>query len=127
MLTIAEKINKVRTTLDLNMDEFGKRVGVGLSYISQIESGNKTPSARLETAILREFRISHEWWNAGIEPIFRPADDKPDPADLAILASIKASPEKYLAMKELAKIDDEDVFGVRAEIRRAMQARKNSE
>ena len=47
------------------MEEFGKRLGVGRSAISNIENGNRDLTAQMARAISREFNISEEWLKTG--------------------------------------------------------------
>ena len=60
-----ERIKKVREHYNLTMAEFAKRIGVTVSSISLYESGSRTPSNAVLTAICREFNINYEWLNNG--------------------------------------------------------------
>ena len=65
-MTINERIRDLRKTLlSLTMEEFGKRVGVGKSAISDIENGRNGVSGNMFNSICREFNVRPEWLRDG--------------------------------------------------------------
>ena len=64
------------------MEEFGKRLGVGRSAISNIENGNRDLTAQMAKSIAREFRVSEEWLKTG-EGDMRPATSSSTAAGIA--------------------------------------------
>jgi len=61
MINLATKIQKIRKSNNLNQSEFGARLGINRSYVSQIETGSATPSKQLIKLISREFLVREEW------------------------------------------------------------------
>lgn len=61
-----ERIKKLRSEiLGLTMEEFGERVGVTRSAISNIESGRRNVSEQIIKAICREFAVREDWIRNG--------------------------------------------------------------
>ena len=54
--TAIRNIRKERTP-QLNQSEFAKRIGITQTYLSQIETGAKTPSISVLETISKEFEI----------------------------------------------------------------------
>lgn len=72
-----ERITELRKALDLSMDEFGKRLGVTRSSISNIESGRRSLTDQMFISICREFNVRDEWLKDGIGTMFeREAKDE---------------------------------------------------
>ena len=49
------------------MSEFGKRLGVGASTISMIESGKNSVSNQIRSSIIKEFNVNETWFRTGDE------------------------------------------------------------
>lgn len=64
VLSVAEKLKKVRKALKLNQKDFGKPIGVGQDAISDYENGKHEPSNRIIYSIIKEYSIRSEWWEA---------------------------------------------------------------
>lgn len=61
-----ERIKKLRIEiLGITMEEFGDRVGVTRSAISNIESGRRNVSEQIIKAICREFAVREDWIRNG--------------------------------------------------------------
>ena len=65
-LDINLRIKTVRQSVGLSQTDFGKRLGLGRSYISAIELGQRTIKDRLIFQICQEFGISESWLRTGI-------------------------------------------------------------
>lgn len=65
METIATRLSYMIEELELSKIEFGRRIGVSSSYVSQMCQGDKTPSDRLIKSICQEFDINIEWLRTG--------------------------------------------------------------
>lgn len=65
VITINERIKKIRKSLNLTLEAFGARVGVTRAAISNIESGRSNPSDQLILAICKEFRVNERWIRTG--------------------------------------------------------------
>lgn len=65
-----ERIKKVRETLDLTQEEFGRRIGSARNTIANYENGNRNPSNSVILSICREFDISEDWLRTGEGEMF---------------------------------------------------------
>lgn len=56
------RIKELRKHLGLTMEDFGKRLGVGKSTISNIENdSNRNVTDQMKKSIIREFDVSEDW------------------------------------------------------------------
>lgn len=53
------------------MNKFGKRLGVGASAISKLESGERNLTDQMFVSICREFDVNEEWLRTGEGSMFR--------------------------------------------------------
>lgn len=60
-----ERIKKVRKAHELTQAEFGERLGVKGNTVTGYETGLRTPSSAIITAICREFNVSETWLRTG--------------------------------------------------------------
>lgn len=65
-----ERIKKVRETLDLTQEEFGRRIGSARNTIANYENGNRNPSNSVILSICREFDINEDWLRTGEGEMF---------------------------------------------------------
>lgn len=66
-MTENERIRVVRKDHSLTMEEFGKRLGVGTSTISMIESGKNAVTNQMRVSICKEFNVNETWLRTGDE------------------------------------------------------------
>ena len=66
----AERIKKVRKSLNLTMERFGERLGVTKTAISLIESGKNALTDANAKAICREFNVDYIWLTTGEGEMF---------------------------------------------------------
>lgn len=59
------RVKELRKSLGLTMDDFGQRLGVTKSAISNIESGNRSVTDQMHKAICREFNVNEDWLRTG--------------------------------------------------------------
>ena len=64
-----ERIRKLRKTLELTQQEFGKRIGMKRNSIALIEGGRNT-SEQTIFAICREFNVNEHWLRDGTGEMF---------------------------------------------------------
>lgn len=69
-MTIAERISMLRKELNLNQEDFGKKINVTRSAISNYEKGLRNVMDRVISDICREFSVNEEWLRNGTEPMF---------------------------------------------------------
>lgn len=67
---VGERISQIRKTLKLNQEEFGEKINVTRSAISNYEKGTRNIMDRVIFDICREFNVNEEWLRNGSEPMF---------------------------------------------------------
>lgn len=60
-----ERIRQLRKSLGLTLEEFGAKVGVGKTAISNIENGNRNLTDQMFLSICREWNVNEEWLRTG--------------------------------------------------------------
>lgn len=66
-----KRITILRNSLNLNQDDFGKKINVTRSAISNYEKGLRNITPRVINDICREFNVNEEWLRFGIGEIFK--------------------------------------------------------
>ena len=64
-MTQGERVKAVRKSKEMTMEEFGKRLGVTRTAISNIEKGYRGLTEQMLKSICREFSIDEEWLRTG--------------------------------------------------------------
>ena len=65
-----ERIKELRKKLNLTMEKFGGRLGVGKTAISKIEKGDNSLTDQMFKSICREFNVNEEWLRTGSGEMF---------------------------------------------------------
>lgn len=65
-----ERLKLLRKELHITLDQFGERVGVTKSAISNIENGNRSLTKQMIKSICREFDVDEEWLRNGTGSMF---------------------------------------------------------
>lgn len=93
-MTENERVNQIRSSLGLTLEEFGKRLGVTRSAVSNIVNGTRSVTDQMRTSICREYGVRAEWLRDGSGDPFEAvsADD-----EIQKLADevMKDSPESF--------------------------------
>lgn len=71
-----ERLRLLRKKIELNQEEFGKRIGIGKTSVSKLESGENNPSEQTVILICREFNVNEEWLRTGKGEIFEQLTDQ---------------------------------------------------
>ena len=74
-MTQGDRVKKVRKSLGLTMEKFGKYLGVTKTAISLIESGKNNLTDANTKAICREFNVDYIWLTTGEGEMFITTDD----------------------------------------------------
>lgn len=102
-MTQGERVKTIRKKLELTLEKFGERLGVGKTAISKIEKGENNLTEQMLLSICREFRVNYYWLTKGEEPIFigTPANVVEEIAEDYDLDDFdKKIIEKYLELSE---------------------------
>lgn len=59
------RIKKIRDSLGMTQENFGKKIGSARNTIANYETGNRHPSNAVITSICREFNVNEEWLRTG--------------------------------------------------------------
>lgn len=75
-MTHGGRVKEARKHLDLTLEKFGEKLGVGKTAISNIENGNRNLTEQMMKAICREFRINETWLRTGTGEMFEQLTDQ---------------------------------------------------
>lgn len=112
-MTQGERVKEIRKTLDLTMEKFGEKLGVGKTAISNIENNNRNLTEQMTKAICREYNVNYDYLMYGDGEMF---DDLPqtiidemcvtygldDFDQFLIELYVSLPPETHAAIKEQA-------------------------
>ena len=76
-MTPGERVNAVRRSKEMTMEQFGEQIGVQKSAISKIEKDKVNLSEQTIKSICREFNVNEDWLRTGAggpENMFIPED-----------------------------------------------------
>ena len=71
-----ERIKKIRTALNLNQTDFGKKIGVKQTTIAGYENGVRQPLDTVIASICRVFSVNEEWLRTGKGEMFVALDEE---------------------------------------------------
>lgn len=69
-----ERLKKLRDSLKITQEEFGKRIGSARNTIANYETGNRIPSNAVILSICREFNVNETWLRTGEGEMFNQMD-----------------------------------------------------
>ncbi|MCI5485885.1 MAG: helix-turn-helix domain-containing protein [Clostridiales bacterium] len=61
------RVSQIRKDHNLTLEEFGNRLGVSRSAISNIECGKRGVTNQMRAAIIKEFNVNETWFRTGDE------------------------------------------------------------
>lgn len=74
-MTQGERIREVRKALNLTLEKFGGKLGVGKTAISKLEKDENNLTEQMTKAICREFHVDYIWLTTGEGEMFLDSDD----------------------------------------------------
>lgn len=74
-MTQGQRVRDLRKSLDLTLDRFGKKLGVGKTAISKIEHQERNLTEQMLLSICREFNVNEEWLRDGTGEMFRAEEE----------------------------------------------------
>lgn len=99
------RIKAIRDHFNLNQEEFGERIGVKRSTITNYETGSRVPLDTVIVSICKEFGVSRAWLESGVEPMFVEAEDEDLKRITRAMEGTSANKKKL--MRILADMPDE--------------------
>ena len=69
-MTQGERIKEIRKYLQLTLEKFGEKLGVGKTAISKIENTERGVTEQMIKAVCREFDVNEEWLRTGKGEMF---------------------------------------------------------
>ena len=70
ILTQGERVRKIRKSLNLTLEKFGKTLGVKKGAISKLEKGQVNLTEQMAKLICREYNVNDQWLKTGTGEIF---------------------------------------------------------
>lgn len=103
-MSINERVREVRKALNLSQEQFGERIGMVKSGISNIENGSRAVNERIIKLICSEFSVNEEWLRTGEGEMFtqQPNNDIIE----AFLNKINASDIERAFVKAYVKLNE---------------------
>lgn len=105
VISLNERIKKLRKALDLTQQAFADRLGIKQNTIAKYETNRGTPTTSVISLIVREFNVSEAWLRTGEGEMFTPS---PDGALEALAREYKLSPGMYVLIKRLLALTPEN-------------------
>ena len=118
-MTQGERIRELRKHLQLTMEQFGGKIGVTKSTISNIENGNRNATEHMVKSICREFGVDYIWLTTGEGEMFIDSDDDFIEKIDRIMAGESDVRKNWF--KFMVDLDDEDVAAFDRLIKKAIQ------
>ena len=70
VMTVHERIKRVRKAKGLTLEDFGKKIGISKSSVSMLERGVNNPSDQTVLSICREWGVNEHWLRTGEGEMF---------------------------------------------------------
>ncbi len=96
-----ERIRQLRKSLGLTLEEFGAKVGVGKTAISNIENGNRNLTDQMFLSICREWNVNEEWLRTGEGDMFREMSRAEEAAQIVSSSLDKLSSDEWAFVKRI--------------------------
>lgn len=126
-MSINERVKAVRNALGLTQKEFGQKLTLAQTYLSQIEKGDRDATEKIQKLICLTFNVSESWLQTGTGEMFIESDSTIvsqlsdeyglDAFEKAMISGfISMKPEQRAMLKEWVKssmckvFDDEEAY-----------------
>ena len=60
-MTQGERVREIRKELNMTLEKFSEKLGVGKTAISNIENGNRNLTEQMTIAICREYNVNYDY------------------------------------------------------------------
>ncbi len=123
-MTQGERIRELRKTLKMTMEQFGEKIGVTKSTISNIENGNRNATEHMVKSICREYNVDYIWLTTGEGEMFVDSDDDfIERIDRIMAGEDEARKNLFKFMLELS---DEDIAALDRLMKKAIEFTQNN-
>lgn len=100
-----ERVSELRKTLSISMEEFGRKLGVTRSSISNIENGRRGLTDQMILSICREFNVNEQWLRFGTGEMFQlEAKNEIE----ALVKKYDLNQLEYILLEHYLNLDDVD-------------------
>ena len=113
MNEVNERVKRLRTFLEMNQNDFGKKIGIAQTYLSQIEKGDRQVTDKIFKIICLESWngnfVNADWLRNGVGEMF--IIKSKDEQISEMLGEIQKSGEdsfKHRLVSALAKLDESE-------------------
>jgi transcriptional regulator with XRE-family HTH domain len=103
-LTIGERINAIRSSLNLSMEKFGKKIGITRSSVNSLEKGVNNPSDQTIKLICKEYNVDYFWLTEGKGNMFL---ELPDNTIDELIDEYQINPNQKPLIKAYLKSSEE--------------------
>ena len=103
-----ERVKELRKSMNLTLEKFGNRLGVGKSAIFKIESGENSLTDQMVKLMVKEFGVNENWLRTGEGEMF-PEFDRANAIAEHVAQIIKENPSSFKSrfISFLIKMTDE--------------------
>ena len=102
------RIKEIRKNMGLTLEDFGKKLGVTRSAISNIENANRNLTDQMIISICREFNVSEDWLRTGNGEMFIPKTRDQEITDFLGDLMVEEDTFRKKLVEALAKLDEKD-------------------
>lgn len=124
-MTQGERIREVRKALNLTLEKFGGKLGVGKTAISKLEKDENNLTEQMTKAICREFHVDYIWLTTGEGEMFLDSDDDFNEQIDQIMASETDSRKNLF--KFMLTLSEDDVEAMQRLMRKAFEFYKDDD
>lgn len=101
-----ERVKILRKSLNLTLEKFGARLGVGKNAISRIETGKSNLTDQMFLSICREYNVNPTWLEKGTGSMFLERSEDDEYAEAA--RKLSSDPLIVSCLVEYAKLRPEE-------------------
>lgn len=116
-MTQGERVKEIRKALNLTLEKFGERLGVGKTAISKIEKGENKLTAQMAKVICSEYGVNYNYLESGTGEMF--ADVPQDTID-ALCQQYRLDSFDRAIIQEYLKLDADSRAVLKSYIRRVV-------
>lgn len=69
-MSINDRVREVRNALNLTQKEFGQKITLAQTYLSQIENGDRDVTEKIFKIICLQFSVNEKWLRTGVGEMF---------------------------------------------------------